>query len=488
MTVARTVARNSLVQLAGRGITMAVSLATLSLLSRYLGPEEFGQYQFVIAFLLLVNVSDFGVATLAVRHLSTSEHDADELMGNVVVVRSVLAALSTLIAITIAFLVGYPAEIKAAIAVAALSFPLMIAAGAYNATFAAHLRMEYGAIGNIAQAVVTLAGMAIVALYGGGLIALLFAFNLGIFANSIVCVHFARRFVRARLSFDSAYSLRLLREAAPLGLAVLIITAYGRLDILLLRAFTDDEAVGYYGFAYRIVDLAFPLSFFFVGSVFPLLSTYHSERRLGEFRRLYARAFDVLAIAAVAVVTGVILFANPLVRIIGGSEYAPAVLSMQVLAGAVALIWLSNLADHGMIAIGRQGALLGIALAGLTVNVASNLVLIPLYGKEGAAIATVLTEVAVLLPAWWVIARYTGDAPSFALAVRLVPVALLASVVVYALPLHWAVEAALVVITFGAGLLALRVVSPAELRSVLGRSGQPENLKIGSRVEVGAGH
>ena len=62
MTVARTVARNSLVQLGGRGITMAVSLGTLSLLSRYLGPEDFGKYQFVIAFLLLVNVSDFGVA------------------------------------------------------------------------------------------------------------------------------------------------------------------------------------------------------------------------------------------------------------------------------------------------------------------------------------------------------------------------------------------------------------------------------------------
>ncbi len=85
MTVARTVARNSLVQLAGRGITMAVSLGTLSLLSRYLGPEDFGKYQFVISFLLLVNVSDFGVATLAVRHLSTSERDADDLMGNVIV-------------------------------------------------------------------------------------------------------------------------------------------------------------------------------------------------------------------------------------------------------------------------------------------------------------------------------------------------------------------------------------------------------------------
>jgi O-antigen/teichoic acid export membrane protein len=488
VTVARTVARNSLVQLAGRGITMAVSLGTLSLLSRYLGPEDFGKYQFVIAFLLLVNVSDFGVATLAVRHLSTEEREADDLMGNVVVVRSVLAGFSTVIAIAIAFIVGYPAEIKAAIAVAALSFPLMIASGAYNATFAANLRMEYATIGNIAQAGVTLAGMGLVAANGGGLIALLFAFNFGVLVNSLICLHFARRFVRTTLSFDSRYSLQLLREAAPLGLAVLIITAYGRLDILLLRAFTDDESVGYYGFAYRIVDLAFPLSFFFVGSVFPLLSTYHDRHQLAEFRSMYARAWDVLSIAAVGIVTAVVLFASPIVHVIGGSEYAPAVISMQVLVGAVALIWLSNLADHGMIAIGRQGVLLWIALGGLCVNVASNLVLIPLYREEGAAVATVLTEITVLVPAVWVVSQYTRDAPSFALAARLVPVALVSAVAVYALPLHWSAEAAVVSLIFATGVLALRVVSLSEIRSLLTRHSAAETMNVRGRVEVGAGN
>ena len=52
---------------------------------------------------------------------------------------------------------------------------------------------------------------------------------------------------------------------------------YGRIDIVLLRSFTDGDSVGYYGFAYRAVDLAAPLSFMFIASVFPLLSRYHAE-------------------------------------------------------------------------------------------------------------------------------------------------------------------------------------------------------------------
>jgi len=487
MTVARTVARNSLVQLAGRGITMAASLGTLSLLSRYLGPEDFGKYQFVIAFLLLVNVSDFGVATLAVRHLATDQRDPDDLMGNVIIVRTALATVSSLIAVTVAFAVGYPAEIKVAIAVASLSFPFMIAAGAYQATFAANLRMEYATIGNIAQALITLAGMGAVAAAGGGLIPLLFAFNIGILANSLVCWFFARRFVRARLTFDAAYSLSLIREAAPLGFAILIITAYGRLDVLLLRAFTTDETVGYYGFAYRVVDIAFPLSFFFVGSVFPLLSAYHADGRRDDFRKLYRRAQDVLMIGGIALVCLVALFARPITDAISGASYEPSLASMRILIWAVALIWLSNLANHGLIATGRQAMMIWIALFGLAVNVAANLVLIPLYEAEGAAIATVLTEAAVLVPALVIVSRYTAQAPSLSLGVRLAALAAVAAMLVYALPAPWLVEAAIVAAVFGSGVLLLRVISPSEVRVLLSPRQNADNVRLGG-VEAGAGH
>ena len=74
MTVAQQVARNSFVQLGGRGVTIAVSLAAVSLLSRYLGPERFGDYQFVLAFLLLANLSDLGLSTIAIRTVHAWRH------------------------------------------------------------------------------------------------------------------------------------------------------------------------------------------------------------------------------------------------------------------------------------------------------------------------------------------------------------------------------------------------------------------------------
>lgn len=485
MTESRRIARNSLVQMAGRGVTMVVSLLSLAVLSRYLEPTEFGQYQLVIAFLTLFNISDLGVTTIAVRHLSTSDRDPEELMGNVLTIRTVLAISSAILVVAFAFLFEDQAYIKAAIAIAALSFPLTIFSGSYSATFAANLRMEYAMLGNVAQAVVGLLAMAAVVLNGGGLLRLIIAYDLGILANSLVCLYFAHRFVRPRFSFDFHYSQTVIREAIPLGLAVLVITAYGRIDIVLLKWFTDSTTVGYYAFAYRAVDLAFPLSFFFVGSVYPLLSTLHANGELGRFRALYQRSHDLLSLGGLGLVTGLILFSEPLVQLIGGSQYAPSVVSLQVLSMAIALIWLSNLADHGLIAAGRQGVLLWIALFGLAVNLVANVILIPLYDKEGAAAATVLTEAAVLLPALFILSRYVGTAPSFWVAGRLLPVIGVAGIAVYALQLPWETEAVLAGVLFGVGVAVMRIISLEDIRDLLHHRQVPDSAVQPTPVEVG---
>jgi O-antigen/teichoic acid export membrane protein len=448
---------------------MGVSLAILTLLSRYLGPYEFGQYQLVIAFLLLVNLSDLGIATIAVRHLSTERRSPEEIMGNVLTIRAVLAAVSTLLCIAIAVAIGYSHEATKAIAIASLSFPFMMLTGSYNALFASKLRMEYAAAANIGQSLATLALMAVVVVMHGGIVQLLIAYDAGFVVASGVSLFFARKFLRPSFRFDRGYAGEIARESLPLGSAVIVIAVYSRIDILLLKAFTDTESVGYYGFAYRAVDLAAPLSLMFVGSVFPLLSSHHAADEREEFRRLFQRSQDLLTVLGVTMLTLMILFARPLVDLVGGARYAPSVMSLRILAMAFGLIWLSNLVDHSLIAVGRQRVLLWNAGLGLAVNLGANLVLIPLYGREGAAASTVLTEVAVLAPAVVVLSRYIGGAPSFWVAWRLLPVALVAGAVVYFLNLPWFTEAAICCAILALGVAAARVISVDEVRALLKR-------------------
>jgi len=483
MTVAQQVARNSIVQLGGRGVSIAASLLTLMLLSRYLGPGGYGQYQVVIAFLVITNLSDLGVNVIAVRHLTAGEREPDEIMGNVLTLRSGMALVSTGIAAIAALILGGSdrGETVIAILVASLSFPLTIVAGTYAATFQANMRMEYTALSSITQGWVALAGMALVALSGGGLILMLVAYNVGAFASSVVAFVFVRQFIRPRLAFDRVFIKTLVRQVLPLAASALLTVGYDRMGVLLLKWFTDNESVGFYGFAFRSIDLAIPLSVLFVGSAFPIMSKAFAQGRIDEFKSLYQRCHDLLSLGGMALVTAVVLFAEPLVRLLGGDEYHQAVTSVRVLAMAVPFLWLGVLADYGLVAAGRQNALLLLAAASLVVNLTANLVLIPIYGKEGAAASTVIAEVIVLVPALYILSREVGEVPSFWVAGRLLPVAGVLALITYALPLWWVPEALLVGALFGIAVAALRIVRFTDVQALLSRrtTAEPVTADVG---------
>jgi O-antigen/teichoic acid export membrane protein len=182
-----------------------------------------------------------------------------------------------------------------------------------------------------------------------------------------------------------------------------------------------------------------------------------------------------------------ILFARPLVGVVGGDQYAPAVMSLRILAIAFALIWLSNLVDYSLVAINKQGMILRIACVGLVVNITSKLFLIPAFGREGAAWSTVITETAVLAPAILLLARYMGGMPSFWVAWRMLPVALVAGVVVYFLNLPWFGEAAITCFLYLAGIGLMRVISIRDVRQLLRRGDSAGAAPRLTAIDVGAG-
>jgi O-antigen/teichoic acid export membrane protein len=99
--------------------------------------------------------------------------------------------------------------------------------------------------------------------------------------------------------------------------------------------------------------------------------------------------------------------------------------------------------------------------------VALNLVLIPLYGYLGAAWATNLTELALLVTGWLLVRRVLGPVPIFRLGWRIFLAGLAMGAVLYFFhSAHgWLVLLAILVgmVVYGAGLLLFRALEPEEL-------------------------
>ena len=468
MDLPRRVVRNTLVQIVGRGMTSIVGLASLMILTRYLGVDGIGDYLLILSFLAFLDISNLGLFTITIRELSSGKGRGEAFLGNVVLIQIVLAVLAMALLSVVALLLRYPAELTIAMSLASLSFLYSaLGRGSVGATFAAHLRMEFLVLSNIVRGVVFLGLLGLVVSQRLGLIELVLAYNASMLAKSAVVLHFSRKFIVPSFRFDLTLCRRLLVMALPFAVANVSWMAYNRIDMVMLSRMEGAEALGLYGLAYRFVELAWPFSFLFVVSVFPLLSRYYSSGEIDRLRRLFQKSLDVLSVFVIAGATTLIVFAEPIISFIASDEFLPAATSLQILSLAIVLIFVANLTYHTLFAVGKQATVAWASLLGLVSNVGLNLFMIPRFGFDGAAVATVVTELVVLLPLLIVLARQLDYFPSFGVGAKMVPVALVAgAAAVFLAPNGIFLQGVAMVFIFGIGIWLTRVVSIDDLRAL----------------------
>jgi O-antigen/teichoic acid export membrane protein len=177
-------------------------------------------------------------------------------------------------------------------------------------------------------------------------------------------------------------------DVFPIGVGIVLSAVYFRVDVLLVQLWVGTEAVGGYNAVFRLVDAMrlFPAALLAVA--LPWLC------RARDYRPLRDVAATVTIGAAAAAVV-VWAEADSIVTLLFGSGYRPAGPVLRILVIAFPLLSLNLALTHQLIGWNRQRSFAAICGAALVANLALNLWLIPGYALEGAAWATVGTELCV---------------------------------------------------------------------------------------------
>ena len=191
-----------------------------------------------------------------------------------------------------------------------------------------------------------------------------------------------------------------LKSMLPLGFIAATQVINTRADTLLLGLLTDAESVGLYQVAVQGAQaVAFGLGSINLVAA-PHFAGLHEQRLKQKLQRLVTLSGRTVLLIALLVVVSLVLSGEVLIMLIFGLEYRMAYLPLMILA-------VGQLANAGF---GLAGMLLtmtgheiatarGMALtAGL--NIALNLVLIPIFGIGGAAAATALSMALLNLILW----------------------------------------------------------------------------------------
>ena len=390
MSTARAVAANTGIRLISFAISKVILLAVTVYLARYLGVEGFGQYAFIISYIAFFQViTEPGLGAVLLKQLGWPDRQrAARALGNAMVIKLVLATVAMVVCWTIAWLADFPAPIAQAATIA--SFALFAGlTDSLGGIFAASLQQHFLALAEVSEQVVAAAGIVAAIHFDAGLPGVFAAVVVGSFVRLGIAWWFSRRFVPIRLAWDPVLTRELLLQSWPLALNVLLGTALGNLDVVMLQNFGSEAAVGVYAAGKRLVMPLTLLPGTYVSVYYPIMLQHLAEADTERFRRTLRISLKVLLAALVPIATALTFLAEPVARLVYGAQFGATADSLRVLAWFPALLAIQLLGDYVLIALGRQRLTAVFAVSRLAALALAGWVLIPRYAHTGAAIALV---------------------------------------------------------------------------------------------------
>ncbi len=407
--VARRMTRGFAALGAGRVITLGLQLLSFALVAANLGPAGVGAYTFALAiYSLFAYVTNFGVRAIAMRDITQQPERERDLVTNLFYLRVVMGAVGYGVLLVALTLGGYSAvERRAGLVVGVLL--VVLALESFQVILEVRLRMGWVSIAAVVQGVVLAAGSLAVAIADGGVVAFLWVFVASNVANFVIVATVALR-QSGRLQWRPRPGVwaKLAKAAVVLGLAQLCITLYYRLDLLILAAIKPADDVGQYGAAYRVLETFIVVPSLAMTVLTPVIAASVTAGVL-VLQRRYGHLMHLIALLAFPVaVAGAMTAARVFPAVPGFGEFDGAGVALAVLAPAAPCIFFGTALSAVLVSGHQQRRLLTVSFIGLLVNVALNVALIPAFSYIGAAVATTVTEVAVVVGLVHMIRRHLG--------------------------------------------------------------------------------
>jgi O-antigen/teichoic acid export membrane protein len=416
---------------AGKAATAVAGLLTIMVLTRALGPQEFGYYRTALTYAAFGSVlADLGIYLVGLREMSRPGADVGRVVGNALLLRLSSTALVLFVAALLGLTLPYDTQVKQGIFLAALIYTAIQGSEMLVAVFQLVMKQAGSALAEAGGALATLLAVWGLSRLNVGVLPMLGGTLVGALVAIVISWTLARRIVPFRLHFEPATWRTYFVSGLPIAGSHILSMAMLRGDTLLLSLFKPAADVGLYGVPTKMFELTTSLPYMFAGLMMPLLTaaaarqlssgagtdtvaaanmaavaadTSGSYAKLAptEFSRLLGRSLDAMLMFGVGAILALSLFASELLSFISGAEFAAGAPALMVLSVAALFAALSIVLRFSLIALDRPRSVLAADAASCAIALVAYFILIPKFSLIGAAVGTAVAEASVLFAMLW---------------------------------------------------------------------------------------
>jgi O-antigen/teichoic acid export membrane protein len=395
-------------------ITWASSFILMMFLPRYLGAEAYGRLYFAISLTALGGLFiDLGIGGFFVKEVARDRTKVNRFFMDSAGLRITawLVVMAGMFLYSLA--TGYQAESMTILLVLGFGKLLESISDLAHKVFQSFERLSYRSVAVIVERVSLAAVAVAMLLMGFGTVAIALVMTFSVLLNFITCVILLPKLVRLKIQIQPTMWKPLLRGALPFLISTFFSFVYFRIDVLMLSAMAGDLVVGWYGAPYRLFDTLMFFPVILHMAMFPVLSRLWRESREG-FVRTARQALNITIIVASAIAFLLVLLSRPIVEMLFGlGDYANSVILLQGLALCLPVVYVNFVVGTVNTCADKQKELAFVSMAATAVNIGLNFLMIPIFqrlhgnGAIGAMIATLITELCVMVMNIYLLPRET---------------------------------------------------------------------------------
>jgi O-antigen/teichoic acid export membrane protein len=376
----------------GQLLARLLAFFTTAYLARVLGPEGFGVVGFAYAltgyFALAVSA---GLNTVGATHVAEDRDRATAVAADVMGVRILLATVAFALSALLAAVLPKPAAVKWVIVLTGLTyFTRAVSTEWVHKGLERNQRVARSLV--LTEVVQISLVLALVGSDDDVLRVPLALFLAQVASAGYLLVPLVREGLPKP---DLARGLAIFRGAFSLTLTKLMRTALYTMDVLFIGFLLGERAVGLYDAPGRIGLFVVALSGSLVFSFLPDFARAR-EAGTGPSTAVLARALGFAFFMIAPLLAGGLLVAEPLLVALFGAPYGEGAVVLKLVLARVSLIFFRDTLESVLVVYRRLTPEMWVMAAATVLAVVLNVVLIPRLGIDGAALATLVTEVAVV--------------------------------------------------------------------------------------------
>ncbi|MCM2447749.1 MULTISPECIES: flippase [Rahnella] len=360
-------------------------------LARYLGPDDFGLYNYAYAMIAIYSaIASLGMNGVVVRELVKADTEKNVLLGTSFFLQIIGSLIASVFVISTTMILRPHEWNLVLIVLVMLPSVLIRSSDVVKYFFESVVSAKYTVISqNIAFVISSLLKILII-VNNGSYLMIGFTVTIEALITAFLLFYFYKlKHKEFNWKVDFQEAKRLLSLSWPLIISGVALMLYMRIDQVMIGNMIGNAAVGIYSVAVKMVEVWYFIPVAIVSSVFPKIIKIKEVSELQYNERLQL-LYDVLVVVSVSLAIFVSLFADYIISFFYDIQYIESSRLIKMYSWVCIFYFLSSASGRWYINEGLQKYALNRNLIGLLIGIFLNYILIPKYGMDGSVYATLI--------------------------------------------------------------------------------------------------